>query len=293
MDSVDFDRLAKGLAAELGTLRSEEWTVTADETADARAVLAGGIARLSVSLGWRTGRLRVRGLDADGNVFRTWDITASPDRGAPAIAKDVNRRILAAGYADDLIVARAKKTAREVSDAARAAWLDQAAELFGIARPKDHTRGADPHKVYLGQFVKGSGYVQSYGYGDTDTDYLDINLSGIPAQVMLDMLAVLAAHVRAQVQCCRAYGPGHPPQFAVTGCLRERSERGEDASRNRAGLLLQVHGAGTVQTYDALAEARERGVSVIERDGQALAVVSWDYEGCGEYTVEIPRKDAS
>jgi hypothetical protein len=292
-DRKQFADLAARLAWQLGELRHETWTVACQDY-DFIAQLAGpGDARLGLHWLNRAKRLRVSGLDPDGlAAFRRRVITVDPSRGLLIITKDVNRRLIAAGYVDDLLAAKAKKAARDTADAERASWLDQAAALFGIGRPKDHTAGDDPHKVYLGRFVKGSGYVESYGHGDGDTGHLNINLSGIPAHIALAMLAVLAGSEGASAQCCYRYGPGHHPDFSVTGCLRERSERGAAQSEVRVTRLLQGHGVSTAQAVMAMDEARASHYQVSEiYDGERLvAVVSFDEGGHGEFTVELARE---
>jgi hypothetical protein len=306
MDHTEFAGLATDLAAELARLRSEDWTAEL-AGGDTWATLACGTARVTVTWYAREARLVIYGLDPDGRYLSPYRITVNPARGALAVAKDVSRRILAAGYADDLLAAIAKKAERDALEAQRAAleaqraaWLDQAAELFGITRPKDHERGADPSKVYLAQFVTGNGYVQNYGWSDEHADMLDINLSGIPAQVALDMLKVLAESDAVRARCCFTYGPDHPPQFSVAGCLYRRSGagRGEDASRERVWrFLVKSRGIGAGEAYRALDEARASRYQVSEiYDGERgpgarlLAIVSWDHEGCGEYTVQVPRE---
>jgi hypothetical protein len=300
MNRAEFADLADDIARELGRLRGEEWTAQQDERYETGAVLAGGIARLRISGNYRTGRLNVAGLGPDGigrtGLQRTWDISVNPDRGAPAVAKDVNRRILGAGYADDLLVARARKAEHDELEAKRAAWLDQVRELFAL-KPATVGPGMDPGKVYLGKFVKGSGYVQNYGWSAEHADMLDINLSGIPAQVMLDMLAVLAKHVARECRCCSTFGPGHHPDLAVTGCLhpcgRSPAERGELGSREAVlRYLVTSHGVTPYKAALALDEARASRyeMSEIYHGERLVAIVSWDTAGLGEYTVEVPRE---
>jgi hypothetical protein len=294
MDAERFTDLIKALAWELGQLRRESWTWPPQTAHATYTTLACGNAMLSLSWNSRAGKLHVAGLGPDGHVLArygaprgnplTWSVNVDPDRGAPALARDINRRILAAGYADDLLAARAKAAERAAIAAARAQWIAQAADLFEVGMPEDG------EKLYLKQFVTGSGYVQAHGVDDTD--HLDINLSGIPAQVALDMLAVLAESGSVSALCCFTYGSGHHPQFTSVGCLRGKSERGEWPSRNRVLMQLIAHGVESAEASLALTEARDSRyqVSVItDGTGGALAVVSWDHDGCGEFTVELTR----
>lgn len=302
MDTAEFADLAKDLAARLGDLRGEQWTAEPDERYQAGAVLAHGIARLHVSWDHRERKLRVAGLGPDGSQLGRWSINANPERGAAVVAKDIARRILGAGYLDDLLVARAKKADRDERDAKRAAWLAQAAELFGIEPPAGGRQGLarlTEGRLHLQQFVKGSGYVEAYGYGDGDTDHLSINLSGIPAEVALGMLKVLAGSADVLARCCSTYGPNHHPSLSTAGCPYPDGTgryRGEMPSRaNVLGYLVRSHGVTAYAAALALNQARESDYQCAEiTDGErTVAVITWDHAGLGEYTVEIPRKDAS
>ena len=55
----------------------------------------------------------------------------------------------------------------------------------------------------LSRFVKGQGHAESYWDG---TEHLNINLSGIPAQVALDMLKVLAGSEAVPPRAASATG---------------------------------------------------------------------------------------
>lgn len=200
MDQVKFEDLARSLAWQLGELRSETWA--AELRSETHGHLDGpGGASLGVHWYAREGKLIAEGMGPDrrtrNGLSKAWQAGVDPQRGLLTIGKDIDRRLISAGYVDDLVVAQAKKAERDAADARRANWLLEVAELFGLdVRPRTRGPGEDPNKVYLGQFVKGSGYVQSYGRGTQDTDYLDINLSGIPAGVALAMLKPLAELAR-------------------------------------------------------------------------------------------------
>jgi hypothetical protein len=301
MNHAEFAGLATDLAAELGKLRSEDWTAELAGGRDTWATLACGTARLTVTWYTREARLVIYGLDPDGRYLSPHRITVNPARGAAAIARDVSRRILAAGYADDLLVAIARKAEKDELEATRAAWLARAAQLLGIDPPPaadDIGRGIKP-RLDLGQFVAGQGHAESYWDG---ADRLNIDLTGIPAQVALDMLKVLAESDAVRARCCFTYGPDHPPQFSVAGCLYRRNGagRGEDASRERVWrFLVKSRGIGAGEAYRALDEARASRYQVSEiYDGERgpgarlQAVITWNHEGCGEYTVEVPRERA-
>lgn len=291
---------ATNLARRLGDVRSEEWSVLGTdppEHVNPGVFIGQGNARLHV--GVSQGRWTVRGEGPDGYRLPTdWraSFALEPDGRWPAwdslrIAREVNRRILAAGYADELLVVLYRKGEDERELAERMRWLSQVAGMFGVGIPSGF--GTDGRKVFLRQFVKGSGYVESYLPDET---HLSISLSGIPAEVALAMLAPLAEHVAARCQCCFTYGPDHPPQFSVVGCLYRDSavERGEVASRARVFRFLdKSRGIGHAEIHRALDAARQHGAEVIDPDGEVLAVITWDHEGCGEFTVEVPRKGGS
>lgn len=293
---------AEQLAKQLGYVRHEmgQWEVISTDPPEHGnpGVTIGhsaGIARLHV--GVHDGRWQVAGVGPDGwSMRRLWRATFAlePDGRWPAwdqlrIAREVDRRVLVAGYLDEVLLARRILAEHVAVATERMRWLSQVAGMFGVGVPSG--TGSDGWKVFLRQFVEGSGYVESYGSSEAHAAHLNINLSGIPAEVALEMLAPLAAHAARECKCCHVYGPGHHPMFATVGCLRQRSERGQAASYDRVAKLLGARDGGPEDVYAALDEAirSDYRVSVIERDGEVLAVVEWDHDGCGEFTVELAR----
>ena len=114
MDPVKFADLAEALAWQLGELRHEKWAVGEQGVNHTHAVLCGpGKARLSLGWNAREGKLRVSGLGPDGRAFKRWSVNVDPQRGLLAIGRDIDRRLISAGYADDLVVALAKKAERD------------------------------------------------------------------------------------------------------------------------------------------------------------------------------------
>jgi len=149
---VTLDELA-ALAAEVASvltdLRREPWAVAEQPAARAPTVrLAGpGHAALDLSFGWwATGKLTIDGVFPDGITHKGFSANVSPGRGATAIARDANRRVINAGYLDELASAVARKTEQDARDA-EARW---------------------------------------------QSGRMNLNLSGVPAEVALAMLKVLA-----------------------------------------------------------------------------------------------------
>jgi hypothetical protein len=91
----------------------------------------------------------------------------------------------------------------------------------------------------------------------------------------------------------------HHPSLSVTGCLHggcdHSEQRGELGSREAVlQYLVRSHSVSEADADRALTEARwDSRYEVAEvYDGDRLvAVIHWNTQGLGEYTVEIPRKD--
>lgn len=310
MSREDFrEYIAGGLAGHLTRITGAEWyvdTVDPPETGYLAAELqAGSGMRLRVHKRRSDGRYTVTGMAPEGaSLAKTWRRTfaADPETGWPVwdtlrIAREVNRHILGAGYADDYLVASAWAADKAALEGKRANMMMDAADLFGIDPPPvlaDRQRNHEAHRLNLSRFVQGSGYAEPHGYRAEDAELMDVSLSGIPREVALAMLKVLASSQDVHASCCFTYGPDHHPRFSVTGCLypgRPDCEGGEQPSRVRVyGFLTRSRGLAKDAVVMAMDEARARGAGVIEPDGQVLAVVSWDHEGCGEYTAEVPRE---
>jgi hypothetical protein len=193
MDIAELKDLAAEVAYELEFLRGEGWTVdTTTDDAWPSAELAGEDgARLKLIFGWYApGKLTVEGMFPPATGSRTdYRANVDPARGSQAIARAADKRVLQAGYLDVLPPAIAQRAEMDRREAARTELLGKVAALFGID-PADH---GDGRKVFLGQFLAGSGYVETY-YADPGS--LTFELSGIPAETALAMLAVLAKDTR-------------------------------------------------------------------------------------------------
>jgi hypothetical protein len=250
---AELAELADGVAGDLGTLRHEGWkTEIPERTRPSLVYLAHGIARLSLSLSYRDDRLHVYGLGPDGHFLDKgqrrsqgiWSISANPARGSLAIAKDINRRIISAGYVDDLLAAVERKRERDERQAHSAAMMAEAGALFGITPHEDG-------KVYLGEFVRGTGHVSDYRV--EGEDLLSIELSGIPRDVAMKMLKVLAQAASSQARCCYKFGPAHDTRLSMTGCLRQRQVPGRRMTYDEAKALYDLYrrarGAGDWRTW--------------------------------------------
>jgi hypothetical protein len=214
-------------------------------------------------------------------------INVAPERGGKTIANEARRRVLDAGYLDEL-PAKVAEWQTELAEAdTRIGIMARAAGLFGLEAPGDAP-------LNLSRFLpnkRGQAELSSYGKPE-----MSIELYGLDPEVGMAMLQVMAASHLVHASCCHRYGPGHHPQFEVTGCLRESSERGEQASAERVYTFLTCsRGLDKARVSLALTDARTSRYQVAEvmRGDDVVAVVSWNTGGLGEYTVEIPRKDAT
>ncbi len=297
MTAQDLHLLAAEVAEVLTQLRGEDWTqAVAPDSGDTwpAALLAGPDgARLKVQYGFDcAGKVTVTALLPEGTYLSSRDpahrirlsANVSPDRGGATIARTASRAVLNGGYLDVLPGLLAVKTVNDAHAAERASWLDQAAALFRVSR----TGHSD--KLYLSDFLAGRGEVSVSGpYADQDQARMSLELNGLPPQVGLDMLQVLARATSAN--CCYRFGPGHHPDLSTYGCLREQSERGEDASRERVRRLLAEHGADPERADQALLYVRNTGRPTNPVGGTGMTP-SFDFD-TREYTVSMPRKDGT
>jgi hypothetical protein len=189
MDIAELSDLAGQVAYELTSLRGEVWTVatTTDDTWPSAELSGEDGARLKLIFGWYApGKVTVEGMFPPATGSRAdYRANVDPARGPEVLARAADRRVLQAGYLDVLPSAIAQRAEMDRREAARAELLGRVAALFGI----DPADPGDGRKVFLGQFLAGSGYVETY-YADPDS--LTFSLSGIPAATALRMLAVLA-----------------------------------------------------------------------------------------------------
>jgi hypothetical protein len=215
MDHKEMAALGAGTAAWLGQMRGESWKV-GDSNAGADTDFPwvdianpgnGAVLRLIWGLHAEE-RVTVEGRYPEGIAHAVRRANVDPGRGAMTVAREANRRVLLAGYLDDLPAVLARKAAQDRREAARELLMARAAELFGVE--------PDGGKVYLGQWLDGSGTAEAYML--TDPESISLDLSGVRADVALRMLAVMAAHAPMQPTCCVRYGEGHPPGWAEAGC---------------------------------------------------------------------------
>lgn len=309
MSREDFrEYMADLLAKNLTRITGAAWALDVMDPPEtgylAAELQAGSGMRLRVHVRRSDGRLVVTGMAPEGgSLAKTWQRSFATDRetGWPVwdtlrLAREVNRHILGAGYADDYLVASARAAEHAAQEGRRANMMMDAAELFGIDPPPgygDRQRNTEAHRLHLGRFVRGQGHAEPYGWHGDDVELMDITLSGIDKQTALDMLKVLASSQAVHASCCFTYGPDHHPRFSVTGCLypgRPDREGGEQPSRVRVyGFLTRSRGLVKDEVVTAMDEARQKGAAVIMHGDRLQAVISWGTEGCGEYTVEVPR----
>lgn len=210
--------LAGDVAATLTAERGEPWQCTqADTPADtdypgARLDGPAG-ARLQLREGWQahvdrpcgaTGKVTVTGLFPAGQSHGTYTANVNPARGARTVAREAARRVLDAGYLAELPGILARKHQHDQEQAERLDWLRRAAWITGQDAPAD---AGD--RIGLGHLAAGYGDVRAYWTG---SDRLNIELSGIPAETALRMLAVLAETA------------GGPPAAACTCCINNVCE---------------------------------------------------------------------
>ena len=292
MNPQEFARLCQGVTAELTALDCGEWAVVPlDEGRPAAELHRADGARLYLTASWQAGgKVTVTALEpstytgGEYHQSRKYARHVDPARGTRAIAVAARTYILNAGYLDALPEKVAQNVQRMAEEGERANIMADAAGLFGLEGPGDA-----PLSLHRFTGKKAEAEVIHERYGGRPV--MSLELHGLPPDIGLAMLAAMAQAYSGH--CCHIYGPGHPPQFEVFGCLREKSERGKQASRRRVVALLKEHGAGPLAITEALDQARESRyrVAEVEADGQVVGVVQWDYDGCGEFTVELAGRD--
>jgi hypothetical protein len=184
-------KLGTEAAAELTRLHGENWVVESekDDTWPS-LVLAGPAsgARLQLIYGyWATGKVTVVGVyPKDTGTLHPYRANVDPERGGTAIGRAAYRRVLRGGYLDELPERQARRAEMDARAENEALRLGQAAELFGVE--------VMDRKVFVGDWVHGGGYAEMYSLIAPDS--MNLSISGIPADVALEMLAVLAKHGR-------------------------------------------------------------------------------------------------
>jgi hypothetical protein len=188
---TEFRSLCGDVARELAELRGEAWAIDQDDyTSNDSAILTGpDAARLSLAESWQPAdKVTISGVYPVGYGRKQFHAGVSASRGARTIAREVSRRVLDAGYLTELARALASKAADDRQSAERLMWLQRVAELTGAHAPTK----AD-QQVSWGNWVaeppQVRGSVKAYHRG---SDLLEIELTAVPAEVALRMLAVLA-----------------------------------------------------------------------------------------------------
>lgn len=201
MDKQEFRALAEEVARHLRRLRGEDWNVVveydnpaaAPPSAELAAAAGGG--RLKLGCGSRVpGKVTVTGMFPEGYGHSDWRANVDPGRGALVIAKEASRRLLKAGYLAELTEVYKRKAADDALAARQDAWLAAAAALFGREAPGRSPAGT--LRLRLDDYVAGRGHAEPY---DTpDGGRWSVSLSGVPAETLLRMLAVLAQDCAAR-----------------------------------------------------------------------------------------------
>lgn len=202
------------LALSLSELTGQRW-VASSQRGYGTTLSGPGQAKLTAEL--YDGRVYIDGNFPKGyGPAKCFRITVSQDKSAPAVARDIQRRLLNAGYTEALAAAIESKAARERQEAGRLALLVQVAELFGKQPPTSPEYGVRLSDLCT---VAGSGDVKAYWRG---SDRLNIELAGIPADVALAMLSVLAEAEKRQgpVPACCAADKYHDSILTGPGCLQ-------------------------------------------------------------------------
>jgi hypothetical protein len=235
------------VAIELGKLRGETWQAAggADPGQSGRGeyTLTGpGQARLALDFNVYSddSKLTIQALYPEGTGGRIFSANVNPERGARTIAREASRRVLAAGYADELLTVLARKAEQEANQAVADAWLDQAAKLFGIDRADGHG-----DKLYLSDFTELRSSVQAYGpYAGGGPMKISIELNGLAPDTAMAVLRALAGSQQVHARCCYKYGPGHDTRLSLLGCLRsDRNDRKPTYAEGEALYELYRHEA--------------------------------------------------
>lgn len=308
MDLEEFTQLVTFTAACLSAQEPGEWagsltgqgqpswavtSVTEPYPGYPQALLDGpDHAQLKIKFGWdAAGKVTVYGMMPSKYGYDRHEYSkkanVAPQRGGKVIAGEARRRVLDAGYLAELPAKVIEWQTEQAEADTRAGLMARAAGLFGLPAPGDAP-------LNLSRFLPNRrGEVELSSGAKPE---MSIELHGLDPDVGLRMLQALSSSFMVSGSCCRKFGPGHPPQFEVLGCLRERrnGEGGHDwASRHRVRELLTGHGISAEEADRALTDAQASRYQVAEvRDGdKILAVVSWDHEDCGEFTVELAKSE--
>lgn len=301
MDLDKFRELVKFTARCLTGQGKGEWTageITELYPGYPQVLLDGpDHAQLKIKFGWgAAGKITVYGMMPSkyGDRYEYGGgkgINVAPERGGKAIANEARRRVLDAGYLDELPGKLAEWRTEQAEADMRIGLMARAAGLFGLPEPGDAP-------LDLSRFLPGKrGQVELSSYGPPQ---MSIELHGLDPETGLRMLQALSASSMVSASCCYRYGPAHHPSLSVTGCLHggcgHSEQRGELGSREAVlQYLVKSHSVPENVADAKLTEARDSRYEVAEvEDGdRTVAVIHWNTKGLGEYTVEIARKDAT
>lgn len=298
MDLDKFRELVTFTAACLTGQYQGEWTVTEidNDRSWPQALLSGpDHAQLKIKYGWgAAGKITVYGMLPSKYADRYesgYRANVAPERGGKAIANEARRRVLDAGYLDELPAKVIEQQTEQAEADTRIGLMARAAGLFGLPEPGDAP-------LNLSRFLPNKrGQVELTSYG---LPTMSIELYGLDPEVGMAMLKALSASHLVHASCCYAYGPAHHPSLSVTGCLHggcgHDEQRGELGSREAVlQYLARSHSVPEYVADAALTEARDSRYEMAEvGDGERIvAVIHWNTQGLGEYTVEIARKDKS
>jgi hypothetical protein len=253
-------------------------------------------AQLKIKLGWGTAsKVTVYGM-MPGKYGDRYEYdkraNVAAARGGKAIAGEARRRVLDAGYLDELPRRVAEWETEQAEADMRSGIMARAAGLFGLPAPGDGP-------LNLSRFLPKRGQAELTSGGPPT---MSIELHGLDPEVGMAMLQVLAASSMVSTSCCYRYGPAHHPSLSVTGCLHggcdHSEQRGELGSREAVRqYLVKSHSVPEADADRTLTEARKSRYQVSELydndDGHLVAVVHWNTQGLGEYTVEISRNQAA
>jgi hypothetical protein len=186
MNIQELRKLGTEAAAELTALRGNDWVIeTEKDDTWPSLVLAETAtqARLRLIYGWfAPGKVTAEGIFPESTAPRIgYRANIDPGRGGARIGREADRRVLRSGYLGELPAALERRA--RMDDRARhvAMRLGQAASLLGVE--------VEDGRVFVGEFVLGSGYAEMYSASFPDT--MSLNISGIPAVTALEMLAIL------------------------------------------------------------------------------------------------------
>jgi hypothetical protein len=200
---MDIAAFTWSVAHELGKIRGEVWSTTEGWDQRSRRLRGPGGAALLLREDYRDNRR----VSVTGSFPRTGrravapEITASHERGAAAVAKDISRRLLP-GYLAELAEVLKYNEVEQANYDARAALLNQMAGIFG-GQYGEHRAPYEPGSSTNWRDIMHLRHVPGYhglGYGSVEAsghpDTVNVELTGLPSEVALALLQRLAELVK-------------------------------------------------------------------------------------------------